>query len=178
MFYSTIISQCYSSEVILVLVYQTFTLKIEYWRLWSLPVFYIDRDLNPLHNVIIEREYRDKYYKSLIPLGVKYAEVSTINRTGTYTAHVDFIVISNSFLRYMAWWLNTAFMQLLPWGGKLTSESLKFFSPIVIWTRFTSSSNNYEILYSAFMDYYKVQCQRFLWVLLFVIVLMMPLIGI
>ncbi|XP_050368586.1 phytochromobilin:ferredoxin oxidoreductase, chloroplastic isoform X2 [Argentina anserina] len=64
-------------------------------------------DLNPLHNVIIEREYRDKYYKSLIPLGVKYAE-------------------------------------LLPWGGKLTSESLKFFSPIVIWTRFTSSSNNYE----------------------------------
>ncbi|KAL6202726.1 hypothetical protein ACLB2K_026431 [Fragaria x ananassa] len=75
-------------------------------------------DLNPLHNVIIEREYRDKYYKSLIPLGVKYAE-------------------------------------LLPWGGKLTSESLKFFSPIVIWTRFTSSSNNYEILYSAFMDYYK-----------------------
>ncbi|KAM5584696.1 phytochromobilin:ferredoxin oxidoreductase, chloroplastic [Rosa sericea] len=75
-------------------------------------------DLNPLHNVIIEREYRDKYYKGLIPLGVKYAE-------------------------------------LLPWGGKLTSESLKFFSPIVIWTRFTSSPQKYEVLYSAFMDYYK-----------------------
>ncbi|XP_050368587.1 phytochromobilin:ferredoxin oxidoreductase, chloroplastic isoform X3 [Argentina anserina] len=44
---------------------------------------------------------------------------------------------------------------LLPWGGKLTSESLKFFSPIVIWTRFTSSSNNYEVLYSAFIEYYK-----------------------
>ncbi|KAM1804376.1 hypothetical protein FF1_030241 [Malus domestica] len=75
-------------------------------------------DLNPLHDVISQRHYRDKYYKSLIPLGVKYSE-------------------------------------LLPWGGKLTSESLKFFSPIVIWTRFTSSPNNYDVLYSAFMDYYK-----------------------
>ncbi|XP_068311507.1 phytochromobilin:ferredoxin oxidoreductase, chloroplastic [Pyrus communis] len=75
-------------------------------------------DLNPLHDVISQRHYRDKYYKSLIPLGVKYSE-------------------------------------LLPWGGKLTSESLKFFSPIVIWTRFMSSPKNYDVLYSAFMDYYK-----------------------
>ncbi|XLR13718.1 hypothetical protein S83_041656, partial [Arachis hypogaea] len=41
-------------------------------------------------------------------------------------------------------------------GGKLTSESIKFFSPIVIWTKFNSSPENYEILYSAFKDYYKV----------------------
>ncbi|KAH0987656.1 hypothetical protein GBA52_014833 [Prunus armeniaca] len=75
-------------------------------------------DLNPLHDVIGQRDYKEKYYKGLIPLGLKYAE-------------------------------------LLPWGGKLTSESLKFFSPIVIWTRFTSSSYKYDVLYSAFMDYYK-----------------------
>uniref|UniRef100_A0A7N2KMQ6 Phytochromobilin synthase n=1 Tax=Quercus lobata TaxID=97700 RepID=A0A7N2KMQ6_QUELO len=46
-------------------------------------------------------------------------------------------------------------MQLLPWGGKLTSESLKFFSPIVLWTRFSPSQDRFDILYSAFMDYYK-----------------------
>ncbi|KAI3973482.1 hypothetical protein MKW92_013613 [Papaver armeniacum] len=75
-------------------------------------------DLNPLHDVIIERNYREKYYKSLMPLGLKYAE-------------------------------------LLPWGGKITSESLKFFSPIVIWTKFSSSQHNHDLLFAAFMDYYK-----------------------
>lgn len=75
-------------------------------------------DLNPLHNVIVEREYREKYYKSLMTLGQKYAE-------------------------------------LLPWGEKITSESLRFFSPIVIWSKFTSSQYNHDILYSAFMDYFK-----------------------
>ncbi|XP_045827800.1 phytochromobilin:ferredoxin oxidoreductase, chloroplastic-like [Trifolium pratense] len=76
-------------------------------------------DLNPLHDIINQNDYKEKYFKSLIPLGLKYAE------------H-------------------------FPWGGKLTSESIKFFSPIVIWTRFTSSSQKYEVLYSAFRDYYKV----------------------
>lgn len=75
-------------------------------------------DLNPLHNVMDETHYKEKNYKSLIPLGLKYAE-------------------------------------LLPWGGKLTSESLKFFSPIVIWTKFSSSHENYNILFSAFKEYYK-----------------------
>ncbi|PIA48235.1 hypothetical protein AQUCO_01400666v1 [Aquilegia coerulea] len=75
-------------------------------------------DLNPLHDVIIHKDYKEKYYKSLIPLGLKYAE-------------------------------------LLPWGGKLTSESIRFFSPIVLWTKFTSSQDNHEIVFSAFMDYYK-----------------------
>lgn len=46
-------------------------------------------------------------------------------------------------------------MQLLPWGGRLTSESIKFFSPIVIWTKFTSSQDKHDALYSAFMEYYK-----------------------
>ncbi|KAL9316797.1 hypothetical protein ACSQ67_017798 [Phaseolus vulgaris] len=76
-------------------------------------------DLNPLHDVINQHEYKDKYFKSLIPLGLKYT-------------------------------------QLFPWGGKLTSESIKFFSPIVIWTKFTSDPQKYDILYSAFRDYYKV----------------------
>ncbi|KAI8526114.1 hypothetical protein RHMOL_Rhmol13G0284000 [Rhododendron molle] len=75
-------------------------------------------DLNPLHDVISRRDYKEKYYRSLLPLGLKYAE-------------------------------------LLPWGGKITSESLRFFSPIVIWTRFSPSEFNYEVLYSAFKDYFK-----------------------
>lgn len=75
-------------------------------------------DLNPLHDVISNKDYKDKYYKKLIPLGLKYAE-------------------------------------LLPWGGKITSESMRFFSPIVIWTKFSSSQDNYNVLYSAFMEYYK-----------------------
>ncbi|KAL5226895.1 hypothetical protein ABZP36_015160 [Zizania latifolia] len=47
-------------------------------------------------------------------------------------------------------------MQVLPWGGKITSESLRFFSPIVIWTIFESTERNHNVLLSAFMDYYKV----------------------
>ncbi|KAK9273959.1 hypothetical protein L1049_018771 [Liquidambar formosana] len=74
-------------------------------------------DLNPLHDVISQKDYKDKYYKCLMPLGLKYAE-------------------------------------LLPWGGKLTSESLRFFSPIVIWTKFTSTPYMQDVLYSAFKDYY------------------------
>ncbi|XP_044478874.1 phytochromobilin:ferredoxin oxidoreductase, chloroplastic [Mangifera indica] len=75
-------------------------------------------DLNPLHDTTFHREYKEKYYKPLMPLGLKYAK-------------------------------------LLPWGGKLTSESIKFFSPIVIWSKFTSSQDKHDALYSAFMEYYK-----------------------
>ncbi|EOY32816.1 hypothetical protein QUC31_019250 [Theobroma cacao] len=75
-------------------------------------------DLNPLHDVSSRRGYKERYYDSLMPLGLKYTE-------------------------------------LLPWGGKLTSESIKFFSPIVIWTKFSSSKSKHEVLYSAFMEYYK-----------------------
>ncbi|KAJ8529069.1 hypothetical protein K7X08_035904 [Anisodus acutangulus] len=75
-------------------------------------------DLNPLHDIRDQEDYKEKYYKDLIPLGLKYSE-------------------------------------LLPWGGKLTSESLKFFSPIVIWTRFSSSPDNHSVLFSAFNDYYQ-----------------------
>lgn len=46
------------------------------------------------------------------------------------------------------------YVELLPWGDKITSESLKFFSPIVIWTKFASSKHKQDILYAAFMDYF------------------------
>ncbi|PIN01987.1 Phytochromobilin:ferredoxin oxidoreductase [Handroanthus impetiginosus] len=75
-------------------------------------------DLNPLHDVINQQNYKEKYYKHLIPLGIKYAE-------------------------------------LLPWGGKITSESIKFFSPIVMWSKFPSSQQKHHVLYSAFKDYLK-----------------------
>ena len=52
-------------------------------------------------------------------------------------------------------------MQLLPWGGKITSESLRFFSPIVIWTILEPTEANHKVLYSAFMDYYKVSVHLF-----------------
>ncbi|KAJ6315617.1 hypothetical protein OIU78_018981 [Salix suchowensis] len=47
------------------------------------------------------------------------------------------------------------YSELFPWGGKLTSESLKFFSPIVIWTKFPPSQDRYDCLYSAFKEYYQ-----------------------
>ncbi|XP_024022059.1 phytochromobilin:ferredoxin oxidoreductase, chloroplastic isoform X2 [Morus notabilis] len=85
---------------------------------YDLPIFCANFFSNASTNIVLlQRDYREKYYKSLMPLGVKYAE-------------------------------------LLPWGGKLTSESLKFFSPIVIWTKFTPTQHNYDVLYSAFVDYY------------------------
>lgn len=75
-------------------------------------------DLNPLHDVINESYYKEKYYRNLLPLGLKYT-------------------------------------QLLPWGGKISGESLRFFSPIVLWTRFASSQDNFNMLFSAFRDYYQ-----------------------
>ncbi|KAI3414659.1 uncharacterized protein J3R85_016078 [Psidium guajava] len=51
--------------------------------------------------------------------------------------------------------LGLKYAELLPWGGKLTGESLRFFSPIVIWTRFESSQDTHDVLYSAFVDYLK-----------------------
>ncbi|WOL12474.1 phytochromobilin:ferredoxin oxidoreductase, chloroplastic [Canna indica] len=75
-------------------------------------------DLNPLYDVTLHTDYKEKYYRDLLPLGQKY-------------------------------------MELLPWGGSITSESLRFFSPIVIWSRFSSSQSKHEALYSAFMDYFQ-----------------------
>lgn len=46
--------------------------------------------------------------------------------------------------------------QLLPWGDKLTAESLQFFSPIVIWTRPDSRSDIQETVFSAFQEYLAV----------------------
>ncbi|XP_038972871.1 phytochromobilin:ferredoxin oxidoreductase, chloroplastic isoform X2 [Phoenix dactylifera] len=78
-------------------------------------------DLNPLYDVTIRSDYKDKYYIKLMSLGQKYAET----------------------------------IQLLPWGGKVTSESLRFFSPIVIWSMLSSKKYKHDILYSAFMDYFQ-----------------------
>lgn len=36
------------------------------------------RDLNPLHDIINQDDYKEKYFKSLIPLGLKYAEVTVL----------------------------------------------------------------------------------------------------
>ncbi|CAN6485921.1 unnamed protein product [Victoria cruziana] len=44
---------------------------------------------------------------------------------------------------------------LLPWGEQITSESVRFFSPIVLWTRFSSNQEKHDILYSAFRDYFQ-----------------------
>lgn len=62
---------------------------------------------------------------------------------------------------YLARYLYLEDMQLLPWGGKITSESLKFFSPIVIWTIFESTEHNHHVLHSAFVDYYKARPDYF-----------------
>ncbi|XP_012088631.1 phytochromobilin:ferredoxin oxidoreductase, chloroplastic isoform X4 [Jatropha curcas] len=84
---------------------------------FDVPIFCANFFTTASMNIIV-LDYKEKYYKSLLPLGLKYAE-------------------------------------LFPWGGKLTSESLQFFSPIVIWTKFTSTQYRHDTLYSAFVDYYK-----------------------
>ncbi|KAL8480021.1 hypothetical protein ACS0TY_026815 [Phlomoides rotata] len=93
-------------------------LRLDYSEVCPLKAVMGCRDLNPLHDVTNQQDYKKKYYKHLIPLGLKYAE-------------------------------------LLPWGGKITTESMKFFSPIVIWTKFPSSYEKHHLLYSAFKEYLK-----------------------
>ncbi|KAH7667864.1 Phytochromobilin:ferredoxin oxidoreductase protein [Dioscorea alata] len=51
--------------------------------------------------------------------------------------------------------LGQKYAELLPWGDKITSESLSFFSPIVIWTKFATSQTKHDVLFSAFRDYFK-----------------------
>lgn len=41
----------------------------------------IHRDLNPLHDVISRGDYKERYYKSLMPLGLKYSDVSALLST-------------------------------------------------------------------------------------------------
>ncbi|KAJ6812099.1 phytochromobilin:ferredoxin oxidoreductase, chloroplastic isoform X2 [Iris pallida] len=86
-------------------------------------------DLNPLYDVSIQKDYKEKYYRKLMPLGNKYSK------------------------------FKIKIMQLLPWGDKITSESLRFFSPIVIWTKFSLSQYKHDILYSAFKEYFKAWLQ-------------------
>lgn len=37
------------------------------------------RDLNPLNNAINQSSYKEKYYRHLLPLGLKYTQVSDIS---------------------------------------------------------------------------------------------------
>ncbi|KAI5058804.1 hypothetical protein GOP47_0026974 [Adiantum capillus-veneris] len=48
------------------------------------------------------------------------------------------------------------YTEVLPWGQQLTTESLQFFSPIVIWTKLESRQDVQEKLFSAFKDYIQV----------------------
>ncbi|KAG0618000.1 hypothetical protein M758_4G031600 [Ceratodon purpureus] len=49
--------------------------------------------------------------------------------------------------------MGNKYAELLPWGDKLTSESIQFFSPIVLWTRPGSREDFQETVFSAFKDY-------------------------
>ncbi|XP_038972870.1 phytochromobilin:ferredoxin oxidoreductase, chloroplastic isoform X1 [Phoenix dactylifera] len=109
-------------------------------------------DLNPLYDVTIRSDYKDKYYIKLMSLGQKYAEVSKILK-------LKLPILPLTFLNYTCQICSFTFLsktiQLLPWGGKVTSESLRFFSPIVIWSMLSSKKYKHDILYSAFMDYFQ-----------------------
>ncbi|CAM6097789.1 unnamed protein product [Calypogeia fissa] len=48
--------------------------------------------------------------------------------------------------------LANKYIELLPWGDKLTAESLQFFSPLVLWTK-PQSEDVGKLLYPAFQDY-------------------------
>jgi hypothetical protein len=37
-----------------------------------------------LHDVVSQRDYKERYYKSLMPLGLKYAEVTALPIRGHY----------------------------------------------------------------------------------------------
>lgn len=115
--------------------------------------------MNPLHDVITQNNYKDKYYKKLLPLGQKYAEVWNwyiFPATHIYMLYWLLFSVYICFNKKHCLSINMNFVQPLPWGDKITSESLKFFSPIVIWSKFTPCPSMHEILYSAFMDYFKV----------------------
>ncbi|KAF3454151.1 hypothetical protein FNV43_RR04598 [Rhamnella rubrinervis] len=44
-------------------------------------------------------------------------------------------------------------------GRKAYKRVFQIFSPIVLWTKFRSNQCNHDVLFSAFMDYYKVWLQ-------------------
>lgn len=106
-----------------------------------------------MYDVTVQRDYKEKYFKKLMPLGQKYAEVS--KSFFCYRARARYVRRVLLFLASFVFLIER--MQLFPWGGKITSESMKFFSPIVIWTTFSTSRDKHDDLYSAFVDYYKVQ---------------------
>jgi hypothetical protein len=113
------------------------------------------RDLNPLYDTTEHKDYREKYFRNLMPLIHKYSEVF---QSDPSPKHNTFRNLKPSCIYFMCSSMSLIDeMQLLPWGGKITSESLRFFSPIVIWTIFEPTEANHQALYSAFVDYYKVR---------------------
>ncbi|KAL2641392.1 hypothetical protein R1flu_008979 [Riccia fluitans] len=48
--------------------------------------------------------------------------------------------------------LSKKHMEVLTWGGKVTAESVQFFSPLVLWTK-AKDQNLQQTLYPAFQDY-------------------------
>uniref|UniRef100_A0A9I9E6M1 Phytochromobilin:ferredoxin oxidoreductase, chloroplastic n=1 Tax=Cucumis melo TaxID=3656 RepID=A0A9I9E6M1_CUCME len=62
-------------------------------------------DLNPLHDVITQRYYREKYYKSLLHLGTKYAEawLELMNNTVEETIPSQLMINREAQHRYLSW---------------------------------------------------------------------------
>lgn len=58
---------------------------------------HICRDLNPLHDVINETHYKEKYYKNLIPLGVKYSEVCWLSTSLSCVCYIGLDKLSRAF---------------------------------------------------------------------------------
>lgn len=49
-------------------------------------------------------------------------------------------------------------LQLLPWGGELTTEAMQFFSPLLLWSRPKRDDGSCveATVFSAFKDYLQV----------------------
>ncbi|GAU43690.1 hypothetical protein TSUD_254190 [Trifolium subterraneum] len=62
-------------------------------------------DLNPLHDIINQNDYKEKYFESLIPLGLKYAEVwlELIDTAVKETDEYQIIRNLEAQHRYLTW---------------------------------------------------------------------------
>jgi hypothetical protein len=47
-------------------------------------------------------------------------------------------------------------LQVLPWGGEFTAESLQFFSPALLWTRPSDRTTVQTVILEAFKEYVDV----------------------
>ncbi|THG18524.1 hypothetical protein TEA_015222 [Camellia sinensis var. sinensis] len=76
------------------------------WR-WAVKQDQSNRswDLNPLHDVISRKDYKEKYYKSLMPLGLKYAEawLDLMEQASEETSASEIICNCEAQHRYLTW---------------------------------------------------------------------------